>query len=283
MNIVKLNSGRDTIQAKLDTGKKGGEDAFLICHGFGGSMYEPEESSVMADLTEMGYAAMLVSHKTGSAPDLIFQEQVRQLVDAVTYLLGKVRAKRIHVFGISMGAANAVSLGAIDSRIASVAESSGISDCNLWLQQRLGDNFHTIVEEATKIELSQLVGGSSNKKGRLFEATDLLNIPKSDGPKVKGRITKVSARTVRSLLTYRPILAAAGIPSGIPTFFFHGTGDELVSHEHSLALFDATKSQNKHKLLIEGGSHGMILEQKVRDEILSFYIENLKENKLLQN
>ncbi len=75
-------SGRDSLDARLETGRT--TDAFLICHGFGGSMYEPEESSVMDDLMGMGYTALLVSHRTGGPADLIFPEQVRQIVDAVT-------------------------------------------------------------------------------------------------------------------------------------------------------------------------------------------------------
>src|SRR5580704_11314733 len=119
MSKVKLYSGRDTLEANLETRRK--SDAFLVCHGFGGSMYEPEESSVMSDLVEMGYTSMIVSHKTGRRPDLIFPEQIRQLVDAVTYLKDKVNVGRIHLFGISMGASNAISVASVDDRIASVA------------------------------------------------------------------------------------------------------------------------------------------------------------------
>ena len=173
-----------------------------------------------------------------------------------------------------MGAANAVSTAAVDDRIASVTESSGIADCKLWLQQRLGKDFDSVVTEATRIELSQLKGGIG---GKLFEITDLLRIPK--GPNVKGHLTRVSARTIRSLLTYKPILAASGI-SGRPAFFFHGTGDQLVSHEHTLALYNAARTE-KYRLLIEDGDHELILEKRVRDRILSFYLSHLKKAELL--
>src|SRR5579872_3125033 len=273
---LKLISGRDILEAKFERGKsKNGkvEDAFLVCHGFGGSMFEPEESSVMSDLVRMGHPTLLVSHRTGKTADLIFHQQVRQLIDAITYLKGSLGARRVHIFGISMGAANAVNVAALDARVSSVVASSGISDCRLWLQQRLGTDFDQCVEEATKRELAELKGGSrklakktDSDSKKLFEVTDLLRIPETGGieSKVKGRITKVSGRTVRSLLTYRPILAAPGIPKDTPAFFFHGTGDELVSHKHTLALYEAAGSQKKHKLLIEGGSHGMILDPTVR-------------------
>jgi alpha-beta hydrolase superfamily lysophospholipase len=270
---IKLNSGRDHLSGRLDIGKKA--DAFLLCHGFGASMYEPEETSVMDDLTRMGYTGLLLSHRTGRPADLIFQEQIGQLVNAVTYLLEEVHVKRVHLFGISMGAANAVSTAAIDDRIASVAASSGISDCRLWMQQRHGNDFDSLVRKAARIELSQLKGGGG---GKLFEVNEVLRIEK--GPKVKGHITRVSARTIRSLLTYKPILAAPGI-SGMPAFFFHGTGDRLVSHEHTLALNNATRTE-KYMLLIEGGDHEMILEKPVRDRILSFYLSHLKKGELLE-
>lgn len=77
---------------------------------------------------------MLISYRTGPPADLIFQEQVRQLVDEITYLLEQVGTSRVHLFGISMGASNVVSTAAIDSRISSVTASSSISDCSLWLR-----------------------------------------------------------------------------------------------------------------------------------------------------
>ena len=279
LKTITMRSGRDELKGKFAPGSK--EDAFLVCHGFGGSMYEPEENSVMTDLASLGYTVLLVSHRTGNPNDLIFQEQVRQLVDAVTYLKDVVGAKRVHLFGISMGGANVVSTVAIDDRISSVASSSGISDCRLWLKERQGENFDRLVETATRIETLQIMGRRSS--GRLFEVTDLLRIPVSDAsePKVKGRTTKVSARTIRSLLTYRPILSVRGIADK-PVFFFHGTGDQLVSHEHSVAMYTSAKTK-KYKLLINGGDHGMILEDLVREKILSLYLRELKKNSLLDS
>lgn len=242
-------------------------------------MYEPEENSVMNDFVNMGYTSMLVSHRTGNRFDLIFQEQVRQLVDAVTFLLGEIGVSRVHLFGISMGASNAVSAAATDRRVASVAASSGISDCHAWLKQKLQDDFDRTVEEASKIELSRLKGTAGT--GRLFEVTELLRVPtgKGDQPKVRGRTTRVSSRTIRSLLTYRPILSVKGI-EGRPAFFFHGTKDSLVPHENSLAMYAAAKTP-KYKLLIEGGDHGMILDGSVRERILTMYLRELRKNGLL--
>ncbi len=232
----------------------------------------------MNDLVDMGFTSMLVSHRTGSQPNLIFQEQVRQLVDVVTYLLDVVRSERVHLFGISMGASNAVSAAGIDDRIASVAASSGISDCRLWLKQRLQTDFDPVVEKATKIESSQLKGRASS--GKLFEVTDLLRISSNQSEKkVKGRTTRVSARTVRSLLTYRPILSVPGIGER-PAFFFHGTKDQLVSHEHSLEMYEAA-GPRRYKLLIDGGDHGMILDSSVRKRILGTYLGELEKNGLL--
>lgn len=277
MTEITLHSGRDDLRARLELGGK--RDGFLVCHGFGGSLYEPEETSVMDDLSRMGHTALLVSHRTGRPVDLIFQEQTRQLIDAVTYLREEVAVDRVHLFGISMGASNAVSTAAVDKRIASVAASSGISDCYLWLQQRLGNDFDNVVKIAAEIEVSQLKGKTS--QGKLFEATYLLGISTTGNePKVKGRTTRVSARTVRSLLTYKPILAASGI-SDKPAFFFHGTGDQLVSHEHTNAMFAATRTKKKYRLLIEGGDHGMILDDSVRKRILSNYLGGLEKNHLL--
>ena len=145
-------------------------------------------------------------------------------------------------------------------------------------EQRHENDFDRVVEDATKIEVSQLKGKSS--QGKLFAATDLLGIATTGNePKVKGRKTKVSARTVRSLLTYKPILAVAGIKDK-PAFFFHGTGDELVSYEHTNFMYSAARTR-KYRLLIEGGDHGMILDDSVRKQILSYYLRGLEKNKLL--
>lgn len=51
MTTVILHSGRDNLEARREVSSK--KDAFLVCHGLGGSMYEPEESSVMGDLIAM--------------------------------------------------------------------------------------------------------------------------------------------------------------------------------------------------------------------------------------
>lgn len=89
----------------------------------------------------------------------------------------------------------------------------------------------------------------------------------------------MSARTVRSLLTYRPILSVPGIIEKL-AFFFHGTGDQLVSHEHTNIMYSAART--KKRLLIEGGDHGMILDEAVRKKILSYYLGQLEKNKLLR-
>ena len=278
MSIIKLHSGRDVLRARLDIGKR--SDGFLVCHGFSGSMHEPEESAVMKDLAGMGYTVMIVSHATGRRPDLIFPEQVRQLVDAVTYLTEVVHVRRVHLFGISMGASNAVSAGAIDTRIASVAASSGIADCKVWLQQRLGRDFDAFVSRVSRFEALQL--RRERHAGPLFEVSELLRIPSNaDAPtgKVRGRIARVSAQTVRSLLTYRPILAVPGIRDK-PVFFFHGTGDQLVSYEHTLQMYRVAEKP-KYKLLIRGGDYGMILIDSVRKKILSTYLRWLRAANIL--
>ena len=90
-----------------------------------------------------------------------------------------------------------------------------------------------------------------------------------------------AGRSALSEVESKQILAAAGIPKDVPAFFFHGTGDELVSHEHTLALYEAAGSQKKHKLLIDKGSHGMILDPALRQKSLTMYFEELKRNDLL--
>jgi pimeloyl-ACP methyl ester carboxylesterase len=278
MSKVKLYSGRDALEATLEIRRK--SDAFLVCHGFGGSMYEPEESSVMNDLVEMGYTSMIVSHKTGRRPDLIFPEQIRQLVDAVTYLTKKVKVGRVHLFGISMGASNAISVASVDDRIASVAASSGIMDCGLWLRERWGADFDKFISLISKIEISELNRPDSSPQ--LFEVSDLLKIPSESRVqhKIKGRTTKVSVRTIRSLLTYKPILSVPGIRNK-PAFFFHGTDDRLVPHKNTIQMFNAAKTQ-KYKMLVPGGDHGMILLDPIRKKILSMYLDDLKAANLLE-
>jgi fermentation-respiration switch protein FrsA (DUF1100 family) len=275
MSVIRLHSGRDSLDARLEIAKK--SDAFLVCHGFGGSMYEPEETLVMNDLNREGYTTMIISHKTGKSSDLIFQEQVGQIIDTVTYLLEEIKVNRVHVFGISMGASNALTVGALDERVASIAASSGIMDCNLWLRQRLGRNFGTFISKVSKCESLRLKGAENYSEPR-YEVADLLRIPKEEG-KVKGRVTNVSVRTIRSLLTYRPILNVPGIKNK-PVFFFHGTRDQLVPHEHTLQMYKAAKTR-KYKLLIRAGDHGMILLDSIRKRILSKYLHELHENDLI--
>lgn len=242
-------------------------------------MHEPEESSVMKDLAGMGYTVMIVSHATGRRSDLIFHEQVWQLIDAVTYLKERVGVKRVHLFGISMGASNAISAGGIDERISSIAASSGIMDCKVWLQQRLGKDFETFVSRISSYESLQLK--REDYVGPLFEVSELLRITSkgSQQDKVRGRITRVSARTVRSLLTYRPVLGVAGI-EGKPIFLFHGKRDQLVPYEHTLEMYKRANAP-KFKLLIPGGDHDMILLDSVRKRILSLYVRELRSLKLL--
>jgi fermentation-respiration switch protein FrsA (DUF1100 family) len=275
--IIKLHSGRDKLNAKLEVRKK--SDAFLVCHGFGGSMHEPEENAVMHDLVQSGYTAMLVSHETGKKPNLIFQEQLRQLIDAITYLFEQVSVGRVHIFGISMGASNAVSVGAVDDRVSSIVASSGIMDCKLWLQQRLGNDFETLVSKSSRYEALQLKK-REEYIGPLFDTRELLRISADeDTKKVKGRVIQVSVRTIRSLLTYRPILGIAGIRNK-PIFFFHGTSDELVPYQHTLEMYKSARTR-KYKLLIPEGDHGMILQDAVRNKILTMYLHKLRKLNLL--
>ncbi len=276
---VELHSGQEILKAQLQIGKK--DDGFLICHGFGGSIYEPEESSVAADLAARNYTTMIVSHKTGGRFDLIFQDQVRQLIDAVTYMLKEIHMKRVHLFGISMGASNALVASAMDGRIASAASSSGIMDCEIWLKGLLKRDFERFVSDLAAYEVSLLKG--ERKSSPLFKVADLLEGGRDatkSRTKIRGRTTKVSVRTIRSMLTYKPIISARGI-SGKPVYFFHGTNDQLVPHSHTLEMYKAVRAR-KRKILIRGGGHEMILDESIRRRITTSYLRWLREDNLLE-
>jgi fermentation-respiration switch protein FrsA (DUF1100 family) len=62
----------------------------------------------------------------------------------------------------------------------------------------------------------------------------------------------------------------------IPTLFIHGTGDEIISYEHSEKLYELA-SHPKKLIIVPHARHISILQNKIyQNEVLRFFDESLK-------
>ena len=142
---IRFYDGTNSINGILSEGSE--KDAFIVCHGLAGSASDGEETLVSGDLEEMGYTTLRVSHITGRKNELLFGSQVRQLVEAVSFLSLDFPAARVHLLGISLGASNAIIAGAVDSRVSSVAAIAGIADGETWMRERHGEVYGEFIRQ----------------------------------------------------------------------------------------------------------------------------------------
>ncbi|MBX8636080.1 MAG: alpha/beta hydrolase [Thermoplasmata archaeon] len=271
-----LHDGRNSLTAILKTVSK--KDVFIVCHGLAGRADDPIASITSKELERMGHSTFRLSHRTGTRNELLFEEQVRQIVESVTLLKCHYLFRRIHLLGLSMGASNAIIAGSMDARVVSVCAVSGISDGETWMRERHGSQYS---------RFTAMLCGRENteyRTGRLrsLSIIDVLapdsrhrRIIKAASMKDRTRPDSLSARSVRSLLMHNP-LNHIGSLAGRPLFIAHGLSDSLVSVENSRRLY-ASASEPKKLMLYDGMDHDMMLHESARRSVLSEYIGFLSE------
>ncbi len=271
-----LHDGTNRLRAMLSTVSR--REVFIVCHGLAGRGDDPEESATSEELERMGYSTFRLSHRTGRRNELLFEDQVRQLIESVSFLKSRFNFSVFHLLGISMGASNAVVAGSLDSRVSSVCAVSGVSDGEIWLRERHGPRYDRFTAMLSSREGTELWTGRS----RSIPLVDLLapderhrviieNTSKQDRTRPDG----LSARSARSLMMHSALRHVAPL-AGRPLFIAHGTSDSLVSPENSRRLY-AAASEPKKLMLCDGMDHDMMLHETVRRRVLSAYIDFLAE------
>jgi pimeloyl-ACP methyl ester carboxylesterase len=267
-----LYSGNEKLMATVELQSR--KDAFIVCHGFSSNKDDSEEVAVFNEFVSLGFTALRLSHVTGRKEDLIFQEQALQLVDAVSLLKSKYNIARVHLCGISMGASNAVVAGAMDRRVSSVCSISGISDGEIWMRERHGSDFKRFMQRLSRAETQDILNGGLSP----FSVLYVLNpgkkfrksILKSEREMPEG-INFVSARTLRSLLVYRPVDFVPALKDRV-CLFIHGKRDGLVSWKHTSRMSGSTESSG-NTIYFDSGDHDLVMSTRRRKEIISRYLD----------
>ncbi len=273
---LNLHDGHNRLTAILKTVSK--KDVFIVCHGLAGRADDPEELITSKELERMGYSTFRLSHRTGTRNELLFEEQVRQIVESVTLLKCHYRFRRVHLIGISMGASNAIIAGSMDARVASVCAVSGISDGETWMRERHGSHYSRFTAMLCSRENTEYRTG----RLRSLSIIDVLAPNSKYRQRIKAaavqdrtRPDSLSARSVRSMTMHNP-LKHIGSLAGRPLFIAHGLSDSLVSAENSRRLY-ASASEPKKLMLYDGMDHDLMLHESARSSVLSEYIGFLSE------
>lgn len=270
-NIV-LHSGNEKLETTLELQSR--KDAFIVCHGFSSTKDDSEEVAVFNEFVSLGFTALRLSHVTGRKEDLIFQQQALQLVDAISFLRSKYNISRVHLCGISMGASNAVVAGAMDRRVSSVCSISGISDGEIWMRERHGSEFEKFKQRLSRAETNDILTGGLSTFSVLYVLNPGKKFRKSilkSGREMPERINYVSARTLRSLLVYRPNDFVPTLKDR-PCLFVHGRRDSLVSWRHTSRMSGNAESSG-NTIYFNSGDHDLVVSIKRRKEIISRYLD----------
>lgn len=274
---VNFSDGRNRITGTINAGH--GKEAFIICHGLAGNADDPEESVTSAELEQMGYSILRISHRTGLRNELFFDSQVRQLIEAVSLLKCGYHFSKVHLIGISMGASNALIAGSMDSRVSSVCAVSGISDGETWMKERHGKRYNKFMAALCRSEDLEFRTGvpqsipvvdilaPDEKYRKIIELDQKLNRRRPDA---------LRAQSVRSLISHSPIRHIRHL-AGRPVFIAHGESDSLVSPENSRRLYSAA-GRPKKLCLLKGMDHDMMLHADIRKKVIASYLGFLSQH-----
>ena len=171
-------------------------------------------------------------------------DQVEDVRAAVSFLLGRdeVDADRVAVLGISMGGSHAVTVAAIDPRVAAAVAISAAGDAARLMRVWRGEEEWT--EWLAKIDSDRI----ARAQGRPAETVDAWEIIRPD-PDSRGFLDqlytdypdlacRLSLETAAAMLGYSPEDHAAGIEER-PVLLVHGADDCLVPPSESQALQEA--------------------------------------------
>jgi hypothetical protein len=209
-----------------------------------------------------GYAALAFDYRgfgesEGKKWRLIARERVEDIVAATTFagLQPEIDPSRIALFGISYGAANAISAAAIDSRPRAVIAQGGFGDGDRWL--RVGRPLWEYWQFRKRIEADRarrVVTGESE----YVDAFDIIRPTPAEeayrtGSATKALSVELPLETADDLLTYKPELEVHRI-SPRPLFVIGAELDYIVDVQESYRLYEkALEPKRLH--ILPGQSH----------------------------
>ncbi len=218
----------------------------VLCVG-----YTYVKTMVMPDMAKAlnaaGYVALVFDYRgfgdsEGPRWRLMPPEQVNDVRAALTFLADQpqVDSKRLAVAGISLGGANAVVAGALDSRVGAVVAIEAPGDGERWLRSlrrhwewqdflaRLAADRSTRVHTGQSSRVDPLEIVLPDPDSRAF-----LEAVYQEFPHVK---CDLPLETAEALLELRPEALVERLAPR-PVLFIHGDADRLVSVDESRSMF----------------------------------------------
>jgi hypothetical protein len=235
----------------------------VLCVG-----YTYVKTMVMPDIAKVlnaaGYVGLVFDYRgfgdsEGPRWRLMPDEQVRDIRAALTFLADQphVDPAQLAVVGISLGGANALVAGALDSRVGAVVAIEAPGDCERWLrslrphwqwqdfQQKLAADRVTRVRSGHSSRVDPLEIVVPDPDSRAF-----LEMVYQEFPEVKCDLPLESAD---ALLEHRPEMVVEQL-SPRPVLFIHGDNDRLVSVDESRSLY-AWAGEPRRLEIVPGMGH----------------------------
>jgi pimeloyl-ACP methyl ester carboxylesterase len=235
--------------------------AVVLCHGL-----RCNRKIVLPDFAKgfvgEGYVALAFDYRgfgesEGTKHRLIARERVEDVVAATTFLglQPEVDDARIALFGISYGAANAISAAAIDPRPRAVIAQGGFGDGDRWL--RVGRSLYDYWELRKRLDEDRkrrvLTGESEHVDPfEMVPPTPAEQAYRSGGPTQALSMT-MPLEMADDLRTYRPELDAAAI-SPRALCVIGAELDFIVDVEESRRIYEKAK-EPKRLHILPGLSH----------------------------
>jgi alpha/beta superfamily hydrolase len=242
--------------------------AFIVMHGFGTNMNCYNEIAIDKMLHDLGYVTMRFDMRgcglsEGEPGRIICLEEVSDASSALTFLQShpNVDPARIGMIGSSFGAAVAVYVGGVDSRVAAVISSGGWGD-----GERKFRGQHPS-PEAWKKFINILAEGKrrKDKTGRslMVDRYDIVPIPMHmRGNLPPDSIESFPAETAQSMFDFRADDVIGKIAPR-PVLLLHSSVDSVTPTEQSIEMFKRSKPPCDLHLFAET-DHFMFAETNTR-------------------
>ncbi|MCX7310299.1 MAG: alpha/beta fold hydrolase [Alphaproteobacteria bacterium] len=255
---------------RVPAGVREGErrPAFIVMHGFGTNMNCYNEIAIDKMLHDLGYVTMRFDMRgcglsEGESGRIICLEEVSDASSALTFLQShpNVDPVRIGMIGSSFGAAVAVYVGGVDSRVAAVISSGGWGD-----GERKFRGQHPS-PEAWKKFTNILAEGKrhKDKTGRslMVDRYDIVPIPMHmRGNLPPNSIESFPAETAQSMFDFRADDVIGKIAPR-PVLLLHSSVDSVTPTEQSIEMFKRSKPPCDLHLFAET-DHFMFAETNTR-------------------
>jgi dipeptidyl aminopeptidase/acylaminoacyl peptidase len=202
-------------------------------------------------LTDAGFGVLVFDYRgfgdsEGSSQTLSVDAQVRDLVNAVTYLTTRedVDGDAIGVFGSGgTGGGNAIILGSIDRRIRAVVSQLPVADGADWLHRMRSEHewlsFLHALDEDRKARVLTGTGRMVNPREEIMVST-----PERRATSVKADVddripSSVSLASADEILSYRPVDAASVLST--PLLVIGIEDDATTPTDHAVSIFEAAR------------------------------------------